>query len=131
MVRPETQRIGERLSERLVERLSVGDNQVAAGCAAVRAGLQALPDHLRIPGFFACWTRKEAFLKATGDGLSFPLVDFSVTAHPDLGPELEEINGSTQAGKQWFLADISVFKDYRATVAVEDCHSHLETYAWN
>ncbi len=96
-----------------------------------RAGLQALPDHLRIPGFFACWTRKEAFLKATGDGLSFPLVDFSVTVHPDLGPELEEINGSTEAGKRWFLADISVFKDYRATVAVEDCHSHLETYAWN
>ena len=41
-------------------------------------------------GFFACWTRKEAFLKETGAGLSFSLADFSVTTHPDLDPELEE-----------------------------------------
>lgn len=96
-----------------------------------RAGLQALPDHLRVPGFFACWTRKEAFLKATGDGFSFPLADFSVTTHPDLDPELEDINGNTEAGKQWFLADLSVVDGFRATVAIERSHSHLETYDWN
>ncbi len=96
-----------------------------------RAGLQALPEHLRVPGFFACWTRKEAFLKATGEGLSFPLADFSVTTHPDLDPELEEINGNTEAGKLWFLADLSVVDGYRATVALDRCHSRLETYAWN
>jgi len=96
-----------------------------------RAGLQALPEHLRVPGFFACWTRKEAFLKATGDGLSFPLADFSVTAHPDRDPELEEVNGNAQAGRQWFLADLSVAEGYRATVALECAHSLLETYSWN
>jgi 4'-phosphopantetheinyl transferase len=96
-----------------------------------RAGLQALPDHLRVPGFFACWTRKEAFLKATGEGLSFPLEDFSVTTHPDLGPEIEEIKGSTDAGKQWFLADLSVVEGFRATVARERSPDRLETYLWN
>src|ERR1019366_32643 len=96
-----------------------------------RAGLQALPDRLRVPGFFACWTRKEAFLRATGDGLSFPLADFSVTTHPDLDPELEEINGNTEAGKLWFLADLSVVDGYRATVALDCCHSRLQTYSWN
>jgi len=96
-----------------------------------RAGLQALPDRLRVPGFFACWTRKEAFLKATGDGLSFSLADFSVTTHPDLDPELEEINGNTEAGKLWFLADLSVVDGYRATVALALSNSRLETYAWN
>jgi len=96
-----------------------------------RAELQALPDHLRVPGFFACWTRKEAFLKATGDGLSFPLADFSVTTHPDLEPELEEINGNTEAGKLWFLADLSVVDGYRATVALDRRYSRLETYSWN
>jgi len=96
-----------------------------------RAGLQALPDHLRVPGFFACWTRKEAFLKATGEGLSFPLEDFSVTTHPDLDPELEEIKGSTHEGKQWFLADLTVVDGFRAAVARERSPHCLETYAWN
>src|SRR5580700_9321871 len=96
-----------------------------------RTGLQSLPDHLRIQGFFACWTRKEAFLKATGEGLSFPLGDFSVTTHPDLDPELEEIKGNTDEGKQWFLTDLSVVDGFRATVACERSLSCLETYAWN
>ncbi|MGA7138701.1 MAG: 4'-phosphopantetheinyl transferase superfamily protein [Terriglobales bacterium] len=93
-----------------------------------RAGLQALPDRLRVQGFFACWTRKEAFLKATGDGLSFPLADFSVTTHPDLDPALEEIRGNAEARKQWFLTDVNVVDGYRATVAGEGAFSSLETY---
>ena len=96
-----------------------------------RAGLQALPEHLRVPGFFACWTRKEAFLKATGEGLSFPLEDFSVTTHPDLDPEIEEIKGSTDNGKRWFLADLSIVDGFRATVARERSPYRLEAYAWN
>jgi 4'-phosphopantetheinyl transferase len=96
-----------------------------------RAGLQALPDHLRVPGFFACWTRKEAFLKASGEGLSFPLADFSVTTHPDLDPELEEIKGNTNEAKQWFLTDLSVVDGFRAAVASEGSPYRLETHAWN
>lgn len=96
-----------------------------------RAGLQVLPDHLRVSGFFACWTRKEAFLKATGDGLSFPLADFSVSTDPNSDPELEEINGNKEAGKQWFLADLRVTDGYRATVAFERSYSRLEICAWN
>lgn len=84
-----------------------------------------------MPGVFACWTRKEAFLKATFDGLLFPLAEFSVATHPDLDPELEEVNGNTDAQKQWFLADLRVADGYRATVALERSHSRLEIYAWN
>jgi 4'-phosphopantetheinyl transferase len=96
-----------------------------------RVGLHALPEQLRVAGFFACWTRKESFLKATGDGLSFPLEGFSVTTHPDLDAELEDIKGDTEAGKQWFLADIGVVDGFRAAVAVEAISSRLEIYAWN
>jgi len=96
-----------------------------------RAGLRALPDDLRVPGFFACWTRKEAFLKATGDGLSFPLVDFSVSTHPDLDPELDEIKGDTEAGRQWSLRDVSAIGGFRAAIALEGYQCHVETYAWN
>jgi 4'-phosphopantetheinyl transferase len=96
-----------------------------------RAGLQALPDHLRLTGFYACWTRKEAFLKATGDGLSFPLANFSVTTHPDLDPEVVEINGSTEAVRQWSLIDISAGEGYRTTLCMQRSRSQLESYAWN
>jgi 4'-phosphopantetheinyl transferase len=93
-----------------------------------RAGLEALPNSLRLAGFFACWTRKEAFLKATGDGLSFALSDFSVTTHPDLDPSIEEILGNAEAGKQWFLSDVSVADGYRASVCVDAPFSDLRTY---
>ena len=92
------------------------------------AGLLALPDRLREEAFFACWTRKESFLKAIGDGLSFPLADFSVTISPDLDPALEEIRGNHEARKRWFLADLNVVDGYRAAVAVESSFSRLDTY---
>jgi 4'-phosphopantetheinyl transferase len=96
-----------------------------------RAGLRTLPEGLRVRGFFACWTRKEAFLKATGTGLSFPLADFSVTTHPDREPELEEVEGDFDAGKQWLLKDLSVGDEHHATIAIEDPQARIETYRWN
>ena len=96
-----------------------------------RAGLRALPDHLRVAAFYACWTRKESFLKATGDGLSFPLAGFSVTTHPDQNPAIEEIRGDTQSPKQWVLKDLDVFYGYRTAVAIDRSLSHVQTLVWN
>jgi 4'-phosphopantetheinyl transferase len=96
-----------------------------------RSGLQALPEHLRVRGFFACWTRKEAFLKATGDGLFFPLSDFSVTTHPDFDPQVENLKGNMEVGKRWFLADLSVAVGFRAAVAIECSSLPLKTYTLN
>ncbi len=93
-----------------------------------RAGLETLPNSLRLSGFFACWTRKESFLKATGDGLSFALSDFSVTTHPDLAASIEEISGNTELGKHWFLADLNVADGYRASVCADTPLSDLRTY---
>jgi 4'-phosphopantetheinyl transferase len=90
-----------------------------------RAALRVLPNHLLAAGFFACWTRKEAFLKATGTGLSFPLADFSVSAHPDR-PQTGEIN--TEGGKQWFLSDIDVGEGYRAALATNSERPHVKAY---
>ena len=44
--------------------------------------LQALPPELRAEGFFLCWTRKEAYIKARGEGLRIPLNTFDVSLTP-------------------------------------------------
>jgi len=93
-----------------------------------RATLEALPKSLHLSGFFACWTRKESFLKARGDGLSFALTDFSVTTHPALDPSIEEISGNTEVGRQWFLADLRVADGYRASLCADVPLSDLRTH---
>jgi 4'-phosphopantetheinyl transferase len=50
--------------------------------------LEALPESELPAAFFACWSRKEAFIKALGEGLSFPLRDFDVDPLPDKPPRL-------------------------------------------
>ena len=46
------------------------------------AVLRALPEHLRREGFFNCWTRKEAYIKAEGKGMAIPLSAFDVSLTP-------------------------------------------------
>lgn len=48
--------------------------------------LQSLPEEQWIEGFFNCWTRKEAFVKAIGQGLSYPLDTFEVSLSPGATP---------------------------------------------
>jgi len=79
----------------------------------------ALPHSLRTEGFFACWTRKEAFIKATGAGLSTPLVDFSVTVHPHIGVRLELPEAGPEIARRWFLADLAAPEGFRAALAVQ------------
>jgi 4'-phosphopantetheinyl transferase len=65
--------------------------------------------------FFTIWTRKEAVLKATGEGLSRPMSDLEVTSSASAPVLLGLGSGQLPACQ---LADISVGDDYRACVAV-------------
>ena len=65
--------------------------------------LMALPIAERPLAFFNCWTRKEAFIKAKGGGLSIPLDQFEVSFLPDTAPELLAINWAMDEVPDWSL----------------------------
>jgi 4'-phosphopantetheinyl transferase len=82
----------------------VAEHFFAAGEVAT---LRSLPRSLQPGAFLTCWTRKEAFLKARGDGLSLPLQDFEVTLAPDQPPALVQTAWSEDEPRRWKLYDLS------------------------
>lgn len=82
--------------------------------------LRALPPELTARGFYNAWSRKEAFLKATGIGLSQNLDTFDVSLDPRLPAALLEVRDlALAAGKSaesWQLADLAVDSAYSAAV---------------
>ena len=82
------------------EALSISKSFFAA---PERDVLASVPEAQRDQTFFNCWTRKEAYLKATGDGLSVPLDRFTVTLHPDHDCRFEEIDGDPEQAARWTL----------------------------
>jgi 4'-phosphopantetheinyl transferase len=69
--------------------------------------LMALPEAARTHAFFSCWTRKEAFLKARGDGLTLALDSFDVTLAPGEPAMLLRTGWSPDEHARWQLADVS------------------------
>ena len=79
--------------------------------------LRELPAEDRVAGFFRCWTRKEAYIKATGRGLSQPLDGFDVTLAPDENVALLRTEDGSH--ERWQLVDIAVGVEYAGALAVE------------
>ena len=79
--------------------------------------LEGLPEEQRRAGFFRCWTRKEACVKAVGGGLSLPLGDFRVTLGPREPARLLSIGGEVQAAQHWTLHDLAPAPGYAGAVA--------------
>jgi 4'-phosphopantetheinyl transferase len=69
--------------------------------------LRALPTAAQPRAFLACWTRKEAFIKARGDGLSLALDSFDVTLEPDLPAALLRTAWCRDEPGRWRLQDLS------------------------
>jgi len=82
--------------------------------------LLALPPEQRIRAFFACWTRKEAFIKAIGEGLYHPLDQFSVSIAPDNPARLIQIATNPQETRSWTLHAFTPAPDYVAALAVRN-----------
>lgn len=83
------------------------------------AQLAALPPEQRVDAFYACWTRKEAYIKARGEGLSYPLDAFDVSFEPDAPARLlHSTEGQSERGR-WIMHEIEAGPGYAAAVVVE------------
>jgi len=76
--------------------------------------LNRLPSHLQAQGFFSCWTRKEACVKACGEGLGIPLASVCDTA----------------AARRWSRYTIQPAPGYIGAVVVEGSGWRLRQWHW-
>ena len=81
--------------------------------------LQALPAHLQQEAFFLCWTRKEAYIKGVGEGLSLPLHSFDVSLTPGAPASLLAVRGNAEEAARWTLQALEPGPNYHATLVVE------------
>jgi 4'-phosphopantetheinyl transferase len=86
---------------------------------AESAALAALPAAERLPAFFRCWTRKEAYLKAVGAGLLLALDGFQVSLQPEAGPCGLSVSGRPEETARWSLQGLDVAQGYVAAVVAE------------
>jgi 4'-phosphopantetheinyl transferase len=88
--------------------------------------INALPKDLQHRAFFTCWTRKEAYVKATGKGLSLSLSEFDVSPVPGAATLLL----SHKEASEWSMKEVDVAESYVATVAVEGHEPRIKYWHW-
>lgn len=90
--------------------------------------LESLPASERVRGFFNCWTRKEAFIKATGQGLQRPLDSFQVSLAPERAPALLRVDGTSNT--RWRLWSLDAPGGYAAALVVDGGRCALRVFRW-
>ena len=94
------------------------------------AVLRGLPDARRRRAFLDCWTRKEAYIKARGQGLSLPLDSFDVSLGPDEPARLlaDRVDPGAVAG--WSLRALPMPAGYAAALAAQGLGWRLRLWEW-
>ena len=83
------------------------------------AELTRLPERDQLAGFFQGWTSKEAYLKSTGFGLSFPLDKFSVSLDPHQPPRLLDVVDQPTELARWRLLPLHPIPGFAAAIMFE------------
>ena len=94
-------------------------------CPEEAQELRSLPWAEQESAFFNCWTRKEAYIKAVGHGLSMPLNGFRVTLKPGDPVEFVHLGNDRQGARKWTLQSIPIAPGYAAAVAYHDSFRSL------
>lgn len=95
-----------------------------------RAALRRLHPDVRCDAFFNCWTRKEAYIKARGEGLSLPLDQFDVSLTPGEPAALLNTRGDPADTSRWSLREIAPAPGYAAALCVEGSGWQLKCWHW-
>ena len=91
--------------------------------------LQRVPAELRRQAFFNCWTRKEAYIKARGEGLSMPLNEFDVSLAPGEPAALLRNHKDAAEVTRWSMKSIPVDPGYVAALVVEGHDWELKMFS--
>jgi 4'-phosphopantetheinyl transferase len=94
------------------------------------AALRSLPAELRREAFFHCWTRKEAYIKAVGKGLTLPLDRFDVSLRPGEPAALLATHDEPSEVRRWSMRSLSPGEGYVGALAVEGHSWHLWCGHW-
>jgi 4'-phosphopantetheinyl transferase len=87
--------------------------------------LRALPPSLRAEGFYLCWTRKEAYIKAIGEGLHIPLESFNVSLTPGRPERLESTDSN-----RWTMRSLYPDPLYAGALVAEGQDLRLRQWGW-
>ncbi len=94
------------------------------------AMLNALPAEQTLEAFFNCWTRKEAYLKATGEGIADALPQIEVTLAPGQAAQLLNIAGNARAAAPWSLHSLLPAPGFIGALAAKAQGQHLVCWRW-
>ena len=103
-----------------IEQAAPLKEDVAAYCFsdAERRDLAALSQDEYLDGFYRCWTRKEAFVKAHGEGLSLPLQSFDVSIGTEAAPLLKRLDSDPSGLRNWKLFNLAPAPGFAGALAV-------------
>jgi 4'-phosphopantetheinyl transferase len=84
----------------------------------------------RTRAFLAGWTRKEAFLKASGDGLAVELDSFDVTLGPGAPPAVTRVDGEHGPAGRWTLLHLEPTADYVGAACIDGTGVRPSGWRW-
>jgi 4'-phosphopantetheinyl transferase len=117
--------------ERMDPEINADHVAIVAFSEAERVSLLTLAPEWRLWGFFSCWTRKEAYLKARGDGLLVPLSTFDVSLAPTAPVALLANRLDPDDVERWWLAAFQPAEGFVGAVAVQGAPCRLVVRRWD
>ena len=95
------------------------------------AMLSAVPPAQKMEAFFHCWTRKEAYLKATGEGIADALPQIEVSLTPGQPARLLSFNGDAKVASRWNLSALAPAPGFVGAMAIEAVRVRLSCWHWS